>query len=100
LYVDEQAFRFNRRKGTDGIRFRAVLDTVTGRRLTRRSRLASSRWRRLVDIGKKKRPPESEEHSRFKNLLRKIVAVPKKEADEKMAELRERRSEWKPGHKL
>mgnify|MGYP001577496818 CR=1 FL=1 len=33
-YVDEQAFRFNRRKGTDATRFRTVLDTVTGRRLT------------------------------------------------------------------
>lgn len=43
---------------------------------------------------------ESEEHSRFKDLLRRLVAVPKKEADDKMAELHEQRSGEKPGHKL
>jgi hypothetical protein len=36
-----------------------------------------------MDTGKKRPPPESEEHTRFKDLLRRIVAVPKKEADEK-----------------
>lgn len=33
-YVDEQAFRFNERKMDDGKRFRAVVSSVTGRRLT------------------------------------------------------------------
>jgi transposase-like protein len=33
-YVDEQAFRFNHRKATDGARFVEVLGNVTGRRLT------------------------------------------------------------------
>ena len=50
-----------------------------------------------MGMGKKKPPPESEEHSRFKDLLRRIVAVPKKEADEKAAELRDRRNESEPG---
>jgi transposase-like protein len=33
-YVDEQAFRFNKRKGTDADRFAETLDSVTGRRIT------------------------------------------------------------------
>jgi transposase-like protein len=33
-YLDEQAFRFNCRKSTDGERFRRVLRTVVGRRLS------------------------------------------------------------------
>jgi len=33
-YLDEQAFRYNERKGTDADRFREVLSTVFGRRLT------------------------------------------------------------------
>jgi len=32
-YVDEQAFRFNSRKVSDGTRFAEVLASVTGRRL-------------------------------------------------------------------
>lgn len=32
-YLDEQAFRFNKRKGTDASRFADTLSTVTGRRL-------------------------------------------------------------------
>jgi hypothetical protein len=33
-YLDEQTFRFNRRKGTDSQRFQTVLTSSTGRRLT------------------------------------------------------------------
>lgn len=33
-YVDEQAFRFNTRRGNDAFRFLAVVKAVTGRRLT------------------------------------------------------------------
>jgi len=33
-YLDEQAFRYNERKGNDGDRFTRVLSQVTGRRLT------------------------------------------------------------------
>lgn len=33
-YLDEQAFRFNEREGTDAIRFKRVLGQVVGRRLT------------------------------------------------------------------
>jgi hypothetical protein len=33
-YLDEQAFRFNERKGTDAARFVEALGHVTGRRLT------------------------------------------------------------------
>jgi ISXO2-like transposase domain len=33
-YVDEQAFRFNNRKDTDGQRFAETLSSVTGKRLT------------------------------------------------------------------
>jgi transposase-like protein len=32
-YLDEQAFRFNRRKGTDADRFRALVSLITGKRL-------------------------------------------------------------------
>jgi len=35
-YVDEQAFRFNERLGSDGSRFRRVLSAVVGKRLTYR----------------------------------------------------------------
>jgi hypothetical protein len=35
-YVDEQAFRFNYRKEKDGVRFRRVLASCGGRRLTYR----------------------------------------------------------------
>ncbi len=33
-YIDEQAFRFNERKNNDSARFKAVLSSVTGKRLT------------------------------------------------------------------
>jgi hypothetical protein len=33
-YLDEQAFRFNNRKATDGERFVEVLSSVVGKRLT------------------------------------------------------------------
>ena len=33
-YLDEQAFRFNERKGTDGDRFRKLASSITGLRLT------------------------------------------------------------------
>jgi hypothetical protein len=33
-YLDEQAFRFNEREHNDGARFRKVVSSVTGRRLT------------------------------------------------------------------
>jgi transposase-like protein len=33
-YVDEQAFRFNKRKGTDASRFAQAIQRVTGRRIT------------------------------------------------------------------
>lgn len=36
-------------------------------------------------------PPPSEEQARFKGLLRRLVAVPKKELDEKLAEHRKRK---------
>jgi hypothetical protein len=36
-------------------------------------------------MGKKPPPKASTEFSRFKDLLRELVVVPKKEADEKMA---------------
>ena len=32
-YVDEQAFRFNKRKGTDGQRFMELVSMITGKRL-------------------------------------------------------------------
>ncbi len=35
-YCDEQAFRFNERKGSDGMRFRTVAGSVVGKRLTYR----------------------------------------------------------------
>ncbi len=38
-YVDEQAFRYNSRKGNDGLRFRSVLASTLGKRLT---------WRELT----------------------------------------------------
>jgi hypothetical protein len=33
-YLDEQAFRYNNRKTTDGVRFAKILEGVTGRRVT------------------------------------------------------------------
>jgi len=45
-------------------------------------------------MGKKKGKglsPPSEEYSRFKTLLRQLVAVPKKEVEEKMAERKEQK---------
>lgn len=35
-YLDEQTFRFNEREGKDGDRFRTVLASVSGKRLTYR----------------------------------------------------------------
>jgi hypothetical protein len=40
---------------------------------------------------KKPHPPPTEEERRFKDLLRKLVAVPRKELDEKMAERKRRK---------
>ena len=36
MYLDEQAFRFNERKGCDALRFVKLLGQVAGRRLTYR----------------------------------------------------------------
>jgi hypothetical protein len=36
-YLDEQAFRFNERGGTDADRFESVLRSIVGRKLTYRS---------------------------------------------------------------
>lgn len=33
-YLDEQAFRFNEREGTDADRFQTAIDGILGRRLT------------------------------------------------------------------
>ena len=41
-YVDEQAFRFNTRKGTDSDRFRGVLAAVTGRRVMYKDLIAKA----------------------------------------------------------
>lgn len=38
----------------------------------------------------------TEEYTRFMDLLRRLVAVPKKEVDEKMAEYREQRAKEEP----
>lgn len=40
-YVDEEAFRFNTRKGNDSARFDAVMGTTIGRRIT---------WRQLCEV--------------------------------------------------
>ncbi len=40
-YVDEEAFRFNTRKGNDTIRFETVMGTTVGRRIT---------WRQLCQV--------------------------------------------------
>jgi hypothetical protein len=45
----------------------------------------------ITYTGNNRRPRAGSTRARFKDLLRKIVAVPKKEADERAAELRERR---------
>ena len=39
-YLDEQTFRFNERKDNDGGRFRKVLSSVTGKRLTYKDLIA------------------------------------------------------------
>jgi len=33
-YLDEQAFRFNNRKGNDGSRFNRVISQIAGKRIT------------------------------------------------------------------
>ena len=38
----------------------------------------------------------TEEYTRFMDLLRRLVAVPKKEVDEKIAALREQREKGEP----
>jgi transposase-like protein len=42
-YLDEQAFRFNQRKGTDATRFGQVVGSVTGRRVTYKELIAAER---------------------------------------------------------
>lgn len=37
-------------------------------------------------------PKESEEYGRFKDLLRRLVAVPRQEVEQKIAQHRERRA--------
>jgi len=44
-YLDEQAFRFNNRKATPGERFRTVLSSVVGKRLTYDELTGGGRWR-------------------------------------------------------
>ena len=41
-YVDEEAYRFNTRKATDGERFDDVTHRVTGKRLTYKALIGSS----------------------------------------------------------
>ena len=42
-YLDEQSYRFNARKGTDGSRFVAALRTIIGRRLTYKELIGDGR---------------------------------------------------------
>lgn len=51
--------------------------------------------------GMKKKPPPTEEDARFKDLLRKVVAVPKEEVAQKEAEYRAEREQElvRPGRK-
>lgn len=46
-----------------------------------------------MGMGKNKPPPKAHasEYSRFKDLPRRLVAVPKKEVDEKMTQYRDER---------
>jgi hypothetical protein len=44
-----------------------------------------------MGMGKKPPPKVSGEYGRFKDLLRRLIAVPQKEVGEKMAEYRGRR---------
>jgi hypothetical protein len=52
-----------------------------------------------MGMGKNKPPPPkapASEYSRFKDLLRRLIAVPKKEVDKEIAALRERREKGEP----
>lgn len=51
-YLDEQAFRFNNRKTTDGIRFLLVLNMVTGKRITYAQLIDNEKYKQLKLWGK------------------------------------------------
>lgn len=51
-YLDEQTFRFNNRKTTDGIRFLLVLNMVTGKRITYSQLIDNEKYKQLKLWGK------------------------------------------------
>jgi len=87
-YLDEQAFRYNERKGDDGDRFIEVASTAFGRRLTYKeltgkdvipttSRQATARSRAMPK--KKMKFPEvpgDTARERFMNLARHVISAP------------------------
>ena len=102
-YLDEQAFRFNNRKATDGERFTEALSSVVGKRLTYEHLTGKDARSAIVPFisqrqGRGKRgklrswsttPSRQDELSpfeRLKRFARAIVAVPKAEIAEQEAE--------------
>ncbi len=43
-YLDEQSWRFNNRKGTDGMRFLKVVKSIIDKRLTYSELIGDERW--------------------------------------------------------
>jgi len=96
--VDEQAFRFNSRKVSDGMRFMEALGNVTGRRFMyktsdwqgrtataalirpRQGRGARGKLRTVDNDGKPDKP-ELSPFERFREFARRIIAVPKAEIE-------------------
>jgi transposase-like protein len=77
-YLDEQSFRFNNRKVTDGMRFLRAAVGIIGKRVT---------YKELIG-GEEATPPPTP-FDRFAEFTRKIVSVPKEEVDEQARRFRE-----------
>ena len=84
-YLDEQAFRFNNRKGTDAMRFALALKGIIGKRITYYTALTGSElpqtcWKKasrksaVVDVR-----ADDPEHAmeQFTDGLRRVLSAPK-----------------------
>ncbi len=94
-YLDEQAFRFNERMGTDCQRFTMAVSNVLGKRAT-----LQDASREIMKEKRKSKPkvvpvvdlPKSVEFQQFAAFTRELLKVPKTEIDRRVEEERVKRS--------
>lgn len=98
-YLDEQTFRFNTRKMSDGVRSIRTASQIVGKRLIYAEVIGvSNGMAKDEDAGRREHVEETTTEpttlDRLRELTRKVLAVPKSEIDERSAESETRVTEY------